>query len=602
MIKLLLKIMSDNFLSKGMIVITEGIGGKHRDEKSATADGTLQNYPLVVLVNSGSASASEIVAGAIKNNERGLVIGAQTFGKGSVQMLYDFSDESALKLTVAEYLTPGDQSIQSVGITPDVQLEPIRIKKDDIHIGAEKMLPRETYLKNYLSTSKLKKSQALESLVFLEKNHKTDEEKVVDEKIREDFPIKLAEKIIKCSAQADRMAQLKSCKSVFEQTKMEQEKKIVQAFKKVGIDWSKGVSSQKVSAQVSYKIVDPTPPPITAGEEIKIKVTVKNTGKGTFFRLYGVTNSEYYIFRGKEFVFGKLSPGQEKTREISVKIPQDAMQRTDPVKLSFHELNKNTPEKVKFNVPIQALGRPSISFNYLMDDCCSGNCNGKIDKGERIGLVFVIKSNGGGEFQELVSSIKNLEGKSVYIEKGRVKLDKLKPGAFAVARFTVKVKKDYIKDNLKMRFFITDNKLLEQYMQTINLKVNKSSNSATKSKGKCLKGKKLAISQMDMPWQSPQISIAHLLKNQPNSTLSIPISGLVKNRLAIKDVMIFANEKKVFYQKGSNSPKNGGKNFQLPFSATIPLEEGKNFINIIARQTDDLAMRRSLVVYREKVE
>src|SRR5439155_21678527 len=94
--------------------------------------GNQPHIPMAVLVNHGSASASEIVAGALKNLDRAVVIGTRTFGKGSVQVLYDNDDGSALKLTIAQYLTPGDVSIQSVGITPDVRVEPTALSKDRV--------------------------------------------------------------------------------------------------------------------------------------------------------------------------------------------------------------------------------------------------------------------------------------------------------------------------------------------------------------------------------------------------------------------------------------------------------------------------------------
>ena len=91
---------------------------------------------MAVLISSDSASASEIVAGALKNLNRAIIVGRQSFGKGSVQLLYDIPDkdagDSALKLTIAQYLTPGDISIQEVGITPDVELVPARVTKDRI--------------------------------------------------------------------------------------------------------------------------------------------------------------------------------------------------------------------------------------------------------------------------------------------------------------------------------------------------------------------------------------------------------------------------------------------------------------------------------------
>ena len=126
--------VSDLFVSQGTIVATVGLSDKLREEKRAHADDEDDAYPIAVLVNAGSASASEIVAGALKNLNRAVIIGRQSFGKGSVQVLYDFPDDSALKLTIAKYLTPGDISIQEVGITPDIQLIPTRVAKDRVDL------------------------------------------------------------------------------------------------------------------------------------------------------------------------------------------------------------------------------------------------------------------------------------------------------------------------------------------------------------------------------------------------------------------------------------------------------------------------------------
>src|SRR5216683_4091367 len=124
------------FLSQGTIVTTVGYSDKLREEKRAHPDDGDNAYPVAVLVNAGSASASEIVAGALKNLNRAVIIGRQTFGKGSVQVLYDFPDDSALKLTIQKYLTPGDISIQEVGIVPDIALIPTRVTHDRVNIFA----------------------------------------------------------------------------------------------------------------------------------------------------------------------------------------------------------------------------------------------------------------------------------------------------------------------------------------------------------------------------------------------------------------------------------------------------------------------------------
>ena len=118
-----------------------GVGGAQRKDETASDSGHEPTVPLAVLVNQNSASASEIVAGAVKNLDRGVVIGEGTFGKGSVQVLFDiqspisFGDRSeddklGLKLTTAQYLTPGDLSIQGTGVIPDIETDPLLVQKE----------------------------------------------------------------------------------------------------------------------------------------------------------------------------------------------------------------------------------------------------------------------------------------------------------------------------------------------------------------------------------------------------------------------------------------------------------------------------------------
>jgi carboxyl-terminal processing protease len=117
--------VSDMFLKEGAIVSTVGRNQKEKEITTATKKGKYTGFPIVVLVDQYSASASEIVSGALQDNKRAMIVGEKTFGKGSVQSVIKLQDGSGLKLTVARYFTPKGISIQAEGITPDIEIEEI---------------------------------------------------------------------------------------------------------------------------------------------------------------------------------------------------------------------------------------------------------------------------------------------------------------------------------------------------------------------------------------------------------------------------------------------------------------------------------------------
>lgn len=137
--------MSDEFLEDGVIVSTRGRNGELLDEARARRAGTRPRWPMVVLVDHFSASAAEIVAGALQDHHRATIVGARTWGKGSVQNIIQLPDGSALKLTIARYYTPAGRSIQAQGIDPDVEVEQIdaetvaRLRREG-HVVSEAVL------------------------------------------------------------------------------------------------------------------------------------------------------------------------------------------------------------------------------------------------------------------------------------------------------------------------------------------------------------------------------------------------------------------------------------------------------------------------------
>ncbi|MBI1816938.1 MAG: S41 family peptidase [Deltaproteobacteria bacterium] len=138
--------VSDTFLDSGLVVYTDGRLESQKQKYFAHRQGSHTEFPMIVLVNGGTASASEIVAGALQDHKRALVLGEQTFGKGSVQTILPIDDNAALRLTTARYFTPNGRSIQAMGITPDVVMESVVTAKAEAEHNVpslrEENLPR----------------------------------------------------------------------------------------------------------------------------------------------------------------------------------------------------------------------------------------------------------------------------------------------------------------------------------------------------------------------------------------------------------------------------------------------------------------------------
>ena len=439
--------VADMFVESGPIVTTVGVGDKLREPKMATRTGTEDPLPLVVLTNMSSASASEIVAGALKNHRRALTIGQQTFGKGSVQVIYDNKDDSALKLTIAQYLTPGDVSIQSVGIVPDVQTKPVVLSDETTDFyrseelkGGEKDLPAHLDHESANVSRAQKPAHRVRYLQDPELVQKIEEN---PNDIVVDFEISLAREIIVQGSRARKDALLAEVDAVLKRRISEEEAKIIEALGKRGVDWSAtsaALGKPRAELMVTTSAVDND---ATAGEKLIFDATVRNVGDAPFSRLRALSRSENGLFEGLEFLFGNIAPGESRSWKVPVNVPKSALTRRDAVTLEFQEANSHVPATASVKVGIAQLERPRFALTYRIDDSRKGNGDGLLQRGEAAELLLDVRNVGVGQSFSTLAALKNSEEdreRTVFIERGRVNIDGISPGEQKQVRFTFKVK------------------------------------------------------------------------------------------------------------------------------------------------------------------
>ncbi len=721
--------VSDLFLSQGTIVTTVSLSERQREEKRAHSDDGDNKYPLAVLVNPGSASASEIVAGALKNLNRAVIIGQQTFGKGSVQVLYEFgspsgnpNDESALKLTIAKYLTPGDVSIQEVGVEPDIELVPTRVTAERVNVFAPRKTLGEADLEHHFGNSAnnpvatkreevLGKEKPFVSIRYLKedakqkdaaarqqkveegkdpklsKNEKPSDKLVkpagkgkdaahplldgdpnkldedlydqldaeAQDEVKEDFEVLFARDFVLKDPYVQRDRMLQAGKGYLNDRNQQEQERINGAIAALGIDWTPGPTPKTPQLVATLR---PGPDKrLAPGESFDLEVTVENRGSEPLSRIRGWTESEDPLLDRREFLFGTLKPGEKRTWKAPVKVPKDMYSRRDDMTVKFFDDQGALPQQLVAEVNFGELARPAFALDWqVVDDCAQCNGDGVAQRGEAVTLLVDVTNQGTGKALDAVGSIKNAADQNVFIEKGRFHLGEIGPGETRTARFQLEVKKGYVGDSFPLKLAIIDEPLEEFSTERLNLplsdrpfavearkgtvrvesgapvlagpderapvmaRVKKPGvlpvlarvNGLTKvetEKGRfgflrasdaheARNAKAAAPELTATPYREPPQIVLQVDQSQggvvaPSDRFSL--SGTVSEPKGLLDMYVLVNDQKVFFRT-SDSPKN--EPTKLKFSTDFPLKEGANTVMVVARQTQDFASRKVLIIRR----
>ena len=704
--------VSDLFLSEGVIVKTVGEGDRRQihEVKEAHADkNDLAQLPVVILVNNSSASASEIVAGALKNNGRALVAGRQTFGKGSVQVLYDFSDpahggdEAALKLTIAQYLTPGDISIQEVGITPDVLLQPGRAlpdavnwfapprsmgeadlehhfqnpllgaadaKRDEKRKTAEKPLLELRYLldeKEDAVAKALKKEARDEARARSEDPELTpaqqeDEEADANpDELVEDYQIRFAKDLLVRAPYPDRARQIEAAKSLVAERRADEQARLQARLAQLGVDWS----ADTATTGTPRPVVTVTPPEgkkARAGETVPWTVTIENKGDAPLHRLRGWTTTDKAPFLDRrEFVFGTVKAGQQRSWTVPLRVPKGMESRLDLVSLHLEDDAGHVWPDARARFEVLELPRPLFAFTWQVDDETKGDGDGLVQRGEEILLRVDVKNVGAGPSgDKTFLSIKNLADDKIFIKKGRAVLGTIPPGETRSALLEIEVKKGLKLDAFPLRLTVVDEKLEEFVSEKVEIPVSPPSPARQPATGavkvvallapvrsgaaagsaplaEASRGAVLPVTARigdfyRVEWDKGRFGFVPAADVEPTKGKREGTIARVWQRepprIAItpdpsKGATVVDGEK--FHLSGTASVPAGspstklrdvfvfvndqkvffrvvpeGKTGDIEFAADIPLKPGNNTVTVVAREDEEFQSRRSLVVHRRE--
>lgn len=575
----------DKFLESGDILYTAGANNTQQETTQAVKrQGDLLNIPIIILVNRGSASASEIVSGALKNTNRAIVMGTQTFGKGSVQSVFTLKDKSAIKLTIAQYLTPGKVSIQAIGITPDIELQPVVISKEVFDLKYDETFGEQNLEEHLENSEYIQVTKPIFGLPYVEesKAETQNSEYTVSIDEKTDYPLQLALNILDKAKMAPKEELLKQITPLLEEEFKKQDTKITQALKQFEVNWQASNQELSASPQMTWSSVITSQKDnkeitqIHAGEAIVWNLIATNQGTQKVGRLMGVIESEAGLLDGKEFVFGNIEPGQTKKASLTLNVPEDISSFEELTKIVFYSENKTEISSFTVNTHFIEKPKPHLAYQFHMKDDGSldslGNGNQVPEKGEKIAVEVTLQNKSPHLANHVMVNLINKEGDGIYLRQGRSMVGPLQPNESKTINLSFEIAPDFAKDKIELELSIYDNTTQTGLRDKLTVPLT-----AT-----------LPFEPLqDVIQQTPVVTIQEQIVQDNKKT--IHIKGEVLDDQNVKDLMIFVGGKKLFYKANQSSQ-------QMTFEAELPLEEGANYIYIQARDNRKLIGAKTLSV------
>ncbi len=613
--------VSDKFLSAGPIVATVESGNRNRDEMMATRPNTEPEYPIAVLVNGNSASASEIVAGALKAQGRAVVIGERTFGKGSVQHLYPNQDESKLKLTVAKYLTPGDRSIQSIGIAPDVLLKPSivdsRVDKDTgetdpfVSLHWRERVGREADLDHHLDQMELQSEAPAYTIRYL-RQLEDEENNSDDVDLSADWEVQFARDLLLTAPGHRRAEVLAAAGPVVLRHGEGEAERIQEAFSEQGVDWSSGPQPAAPALSVELDLGEDGVLRAGADYEEVVWLRVTNDGDEPVHQVMGMSSSSVEWLDEQEFYFGRIDPGETRSWPRRVRLPEGYRDEVAKVRLDLTDGQGDALGGSE--ILVRSVGQPLGRMDYtvaLTDqgiEGVEGDGDGIAEIGETVALTLTVTNSGEGATREAFASLKNRSGKDLDLLVGTLELGVIAAGETVTHAFLFEVRGERDSDGglgLEAELSVGDNAL---YDYAGVMRAGFYETFAQKEEIAIPVGRAMT----PLVRKSPHIELSRAPQLLVDSGRAV-LSGIVRDEQAVRDVIVY-HASTAGSDPAVSLPVNGGHRLQekvfyqggdegvtaLPFTVEAELGPGQNSFIVLARDDDGLSSIRSVQVWYDE--
>jgi carboxyl-terminal processing protease len=607
--------VASRFLEQGAVVVsTVGSDNENAVERARYAFGET-GFPMVVLTSAYSASASEIVAGALRNLDRAAVFGERSFGKGSVQHLFDNADDSRLKLTVAQYLTPGDRSIQSVGIPPDVELVPVVIQSHDVYEAKKKTVKgakptrtepavsllwrsrvsREADLDHHLEKQGENAEKPAYRLTYLSPL-KLDEPRTEKRDLAKDWDVQFAREVLLNTRGNRRADVVLGASTVVARHDEEEKRRILEAFKAQGVDWSTGSQPAKPAVDLALDLGSDNL--LVAGTDDEIKVIATNNGDQPVYQVFAVVKSDADWVDGAEFFFGRIDPGQSRTWARHVKLPAGYPTEVDNATLTLRDASGVTLGEKKVKVSSENRELPHYTYSLrLVDDGTGhshGNGNGVPEVGETVELELALTNLGSVPANGAFARLRNQAGKDLDLQSGAIELGNPGPGQTTKGRFTFAIRGTGDKGWLPVELSVGCDDLFDygsvvragfwDYAfenEKLRLPVGDDVSEARKAE---------ALQQLARLRSPPTLEVTRAPATEVQDASAV-VSGMVRDDAGVRDLIVYQGKRKVYYRGGEGAVNS------MPFSVERQLEPGLNTFVFLAHDNLGLTSSREVSVY-----